>query len=143
MTNLVAATWLGAEKLLRRWGGGILIVSMLLATAFGVMWLDSRVIRPGRMLASPESPGSGIVVRSEVVHLWLPETLIGLATSQSEHLLAKKHEELRAYLESRGQEKIWYAVTNRNIRSTEPLLTLPLFGIPIASPNISESFWTS
>ena len=90
MTNLVAATWRGAERLLRRWGGGILIVNMLLATAFGVMLLDSRVIRPGRTLASPESPGSGIVVRSEVVHLWLPEALLCLAARDSEHRTREK-----------------------------------------------------
>jgi len=113
MTNLVAATWRGAEKLLRRWGGGILIVNMLLASALGLMWLDSRVIRPGRMLGSPERPGSGVVVRSEVVHLWLPETIIGLAERQSEYMIAKKHEELQAYLESRGQANLWYAITYR------------------------------
>ena len=58
-------------------------------------------------------PGSGIIVRSEVLRLWLPQTLIELAKRQTSPSRIRTHEELQRTLECLRQREVWYALTAR------------------------------
>jgi hypothetical protein len=58
-------------------------------------------------------PGSGVVARSEVRHLWLPETLKDFAEHRSRSPAGRTHSELRAFLERRGKTDLWYAISAR------------------------------
>ena len=55
--------------------------------------------------------GSGIVVRSEVVDLWLPGELIELADAPSP--IAKNHDDLRRVLDDRKLQALRYGLTIR------------------------------
>ena len=113
MTKPVGATWLALRRLLRNWGEKVLIVFVLGATAIGVTWLGFKEGRPGRALEPGSHPGSGMTVRAEVLHLWLPEALIDLVGERSESSVVLTHKELRTLLERRGRENLWYALTTR------------------------------
>jgi hypothetical protein len=59
--------------------------------------------------------GTGIIVRSWVVRVWMPKTLTELATSHLRSLLAiKTHDELRLFLGGVEQKDLWYALTVRS-----------------------------
>jgi len=89
------------------------MVFVLVAPVIAFTWLDSRASRPSRVLEPDDKPGSGVTVRADVLHLWLPETLIDLAGHQPESSVPQTHHELQTFLERRGQEKLWYALTTR------------------------------
>jgi hypothetical protein len=74
----------------------------------------------GRHLARQEQlpeidnqPDGGIIIRLEVLGLWLPGALIELAQRQAEQPLIRTHEELQRTLEHRHQRNAWYALTVR------------------------------
>jgi hypothetical protein len=54
-----------------------------------------------------------IIVRFEVLRLWLPQPLTELAKSQTWSRFARTHEEMRQFLERRHQREQWYALTVR------------------------------
>jgi hypothetical protein len=114
MTKSDMVTWLSRGRLLRSVGGKALIIFLLVATALGFTLLDSCVIRPGRSMKLPDRPGSGVMIRTECTHLWLPETLIELARNPSETLGEQTHEGLRIALDRREQQGLWYAFTLRS-----------------------------
>jgi hypothetical protein len=99
--------------LFSRLSGNLMIVVVLVTTALGLMHFNSVVPQPGAAPEFNDPPGSGVIVRSEVIHLWLPETLVDLARSESPALVARTHQELKTALERRGQENLWYAITVR------------------------------
>ena len=58
--------------------------------------------------------GSGTIVRSEPIHIWLPQTLIKRTNSPaSASRVVRNHEEWRRFLEREGREDLWYAMTSR------------------------------
>jgi hypothetical protein len=84
--------------------------------AAGVMGLACLSVHMGRQdpeLESANQPGSGIIVRSEPIHLWLPRTLIELARRLPRSRAVRTHDELRRFLELEGREDLWYALTAR------------------------------
>jgi hypothetical protein len=114
MTKPGTVIWLPLRRLLRSWCDQVFMVVVIVASALAFMSLDSRGIRPSRVLKPDEQPGSGVIVRDEVLHLWLPESLLDLPGHQSEPSLAQTHQELRSSLERRGRENVWYALTIRS-----------------------------
>jgi hypothetical protein len=83
------------------------------AGVMGLAWLSCHVTRRDQGLEPDNSPGAGIAVRSEPIHLWLPRTLTELAQRQSQSRVVRTHEELRRFLELEGREDLWYALTAR------------------------------
>jgi len=86
---------------------------LIVALAIGIAWIDCCATQPGRALEPDQVAGSGHIVRAEVLHLWLPETLIDLAKHVSGSSVAQSHQELRTSLERSGQENLWFAFTIR------------------------------
>jgi hypothetical protein len=113
MTNPRTATWLPLWRLFRSWGDKVLILAAIVAAAIALTRLGSRVIRPSRAVEAGDQPGSGVVVRAEVVHLWLPETLLDEARHQPISAVARSHGEVRSLPEPLGREKLWYVLTIR------------------------------
>ena len=72
------------------------------------MWLDRL-----KQLEPADRPGSGIIVRSELLRLWLPQTLTELAKRQSQFRVVRTHEELQRFLELQDRKDLWYALTMR------------------------------
>ena len=113
MTKTCMVLWKSLGRLFRRLGGKVLIIFLLVATAFGITWLDPQVIRSGPSMEPVERPGAGVIIRTEATHLWFPETLIDLARDESKSSHLQTHAELRIALERRGQQNLWYAFTLR------------------------------
>jgi hypothetical protein len=57
--------------------------------------------------------GGGIIERTELLHLWLPRTLIELAQGQTGPSPMHTHQGLQGILEARRQRDLWYALTFR------------------------------
>jgi hypothetical protein len=96
-----------------RWLVGNLIVVVFVATAIGLMHFNAVVPQPGAAPEFNDPPSSGVIVRSEVIHVWLPETLVDPAQHDFQALVARTHQEPKKALERRGQENLWYAITFR------------------------------
>jgi hypothetical protein len=99
--------------LFRRLAGNLMIVVVLVTTAIGLTPFDAVAPRPGAAPEFSDPPGSGLIVRSEVIRLWLPETLVDPARHELPALAAPTRQELKKFLERRGQENLWYAITVR------------------------------
>jgi hypothetical protein len=99
--------------LFRRLAGNLVIVVVLVTAAIGLTQFDAVAPRPGAAPEFSEPPGSGLIDRSEVIRLWLPETLVDPARHELPALAALTHQELKKVLERRGQENLWYAITVR------------------------------
>ena len=99
--------------LFRRLAGNLMIVVVFVTTAIGLTQFDAVVPRPSAAPEFSDPPGSGLIVRSEVIRLWVPETLVDPARHEFPALVARTHQELKKVLERRGQENLWYAITVR------------------------------
>ncbi|MFI5458683.1 MAG: hypothetical protein ACHRXM_24905 [Isosphaerales bacterium] len=139
MTKPITVTWLLQGRLLRNLGDKVLIVVLIVATGIGLTWLDSWAIRPGRELELHDNPGSGVTVRAEVLHLWLPQTLIDLARNQSMSLVALTHQESRTSLERRGQD-LWYALTTRSHQVNGRVADVTFIRHPYRDPQFFQEF---
>jgi hypothetical protein len=93
--------------------GNVMIVVLFLTTAIGLTQFDALAPRPSGALEFSDPPGSGVIVRSEVIHMWLPEILADPAGQEFPALVARTHQELKKVLEREGQERLWYAITVR------------------------------
>jgi hypothetical protein len=99
--------------LFRRLAGNLMIVVVLVTTMIGLAHFNAVVPELGAAPEPSDAPGSGLIVRSEVIHLWLPESLVDLAQSEPPALVARTHQELIKAVERRGQQNLWYAITVR------------------------------
>jgi hypothetical protein len=94
--------------------GGKTLMTILLVTAVAALTTaNSQLPQPDQDDEAEALPGAGIIVRSEVVHLQIPETLWELACLQSQAQIVSDHSDLRLFLEQRHQTDLWYAVTTR------------------------------
>ena len=95
------------------WADTFFTMIVLAAGVTGLTCLSFHVARQDQELESASRSGSGIIVRSEPIHLWLPQTLTELAQHQSQSRVVRTHEELQRFLELEGREDLWYALTAR------------------------------
>lgn len=89
------------------------VVILVAAAMLAVAWFQCDRLQPPRKLNPDEIPGSGSVVQTEVVHVWMPEALRQLAGPPTEGRDARDHVDIRRLLEQRHQEHLRYAVTLR------------------------------
>jgi len=109
----VLATGRPLMRYLALWGEKVLMGTLVVAALIGLAGLSSRVVRPDRQDEDNNRPDGGIIVRSEVLRLWLPEPLIVLAKRQSWAPVLRDHGELQRFLELDHQEDLWHALTIR------------------------------
>jgi hypothetical protein len=64
-------------------GGMLLMVVVIGDGSMVLSFFASYVARPDQLAGSDKVPGGGIIVRSEVTHLYLPRILIDLANPTS------------------------------------------------------------
>jgi hypothetical protein len=139
-TQPVRLPWAPLGRLLRSWVDKGVLVGVILASGIGLTLLDSHVIRPGRRLEPAYHPGSGVSVRAEVLHLWLPVALIDLARRESRSSLAQADQELRISLERRGQQNQWYALTTRFHQANGGVAEITFIRRPYREPQHFREF---
>ena len=104
------------------------------AGMFGLTCLPLPADREGQALESAHNLGSGIIVRSELLELWLPETLTKLAQRPSQALGLRSHEELQRYLEAEGRKDVWYALTTRAHQVNGDFVDITVIRWPYSEP---------
>ncbi len=93
--------------------GNLTLVGAFVAAGYGLMEFNASAPGPSGARANNVPPGSGVVVHSELIQLWLPETLLVLARDAFPRPVAETTEELKSALGRGGQENLWYAMTIR------------------------------
>ena len=84
--------------------------------------------------SSDSPPGAGIVVRSEVDIIWLPQALLKLAQRQTELPVTRSLEELQTYLKQQGLANPWYALKYRSYQVNGEVAEVTLIRRPLESP---------
>jgi hypothetical protein len=86
------------------------VVAVLSAGVLGIVWVSFHAATP----TSEDPPGSGIVVHTEVIAIWLPRALLDLARLQGGPPEFRSPEELQTFLGQSGCTAAWYALTCRS-----------------------------
>jgi hypothetical protein len=118
---------------LAQWVG----VGMLLSAAiYGLAHIDTRATG-----SPPEDPPGGrIILRTEVITVWLPRELLDQARCQTDPPVIHWREELRAHLERRGLRNAWYAMTSRGYQVNGGVAEITLIRRPHESPEYFGEF---
>jgi hypothetical protein len=101
------------KRLLTSRGGTLRIVIAIAMATIALTRLAPHAARPDRELEADEPLGDGMVVRYELLDLWLPETLFELAREPSRAPALRDHQDLKRVLELRNEQDLWYALTER------------------------------
>jgi hypothetical protein len=127
-------------RLLRSWGEKGLMVVAVVVAVIGLLRFEPPATRPTRELEVDEPGGSGIIVHDEVLHVWLPATFIALAAEECLYVAAATHRELQSFLEQRGQENFWYAVTIRGHQANGGMEDIAFIRFPYRDPDHVSEF---
>jgi hypothetical protein len=122
-------------RLFRVWGDKVAMGIMIAATVIGLARLASHATQPDRDLEPDDCSGAGMIVRYEVLHLWLPESLTELAKRQYQSPGVRVHEELQRFLELQDQEDLWYALTTRGHQVNGDFADLTFIRRPYYDPH--------
>ena len=98
-------------------------LTALATVAYDVARLDQAQEASGQ-------PGGGIIIRSEVLRVWLPQSLIDLAKRQTQPSMIRTLEELQRILEDRNQRDVWYALTSRGHQASGEFIDLTVIRWP-------------
>jgi hypothetical protein len=128
------------RRLVSFWGGQILTVFLIAAGAIGLIHCAPPHDHQDQEIADADQPEAGIIVRSEVNHLWLPPALIELANHQALCGFIRTHDDLRQYLERRGQKGLWYALTMRGYQANGAIVDMLFVRRPYQMPSVFPEF---
>jgi hypothetical protein len=95
------------------WAATLSTMLFIAAGLIGLACFSFYANRRDRRLEPADRAGAGIIVRSELVLVWLPETRTGLVQRLSRSRALQSHEELRRALEREENRDLWYALTTR------------------------------
>ena len=109
-----------------------IVIAVALA---GLTGLASQVTRQDQELELASSPGSGIVVRSDVLGLWLPCSMFEVANDVTPLQEISSHRELQHVLERQKQKNLWYALTIRGHQVNGEFIDLTIIRKPYADLN--------
>jgi hypothetical protein len=116
------------------WESTVFIVFVTAAGALGLTRFASHVGGQDQDLASSDQPGGGIIIRSEVLRVWLPPALLELAKREPPVGTIRNHEAFRRFLEIRRQEKVWYAIAVRGYQANGDIVDMPFVRRPYGEP---------
>ena len=127
-------------RLVSSWGSTVLMAFVIAGGMLGLTRFACHLSQKDQTLATAFEGGGGIIVRSEVLHIWLPPTLIELAKCQLSSGVIRTHDDLKQFLELRGQEKLWYAMTRRAHQSNGEIVDMPFVRQPYREPDSFGEF---
>jgi hypothetical protein len=93
--------------------GTFVMVIVIGTGSTGLAVFSSYMARQDEQAASVNDPDEGIVIRIEVIRLYLPRTLIELAQSQRLQPSLHSHADLRRKLDFEHHRDLWFALTER------------------------------
>lgn len=95
------------------WGGRIFMAIAIAGGGIGLTRFAAYMAQHGPRNESDACPNGGIIVRADVIDIWLPLTLDELVKRRSRLDAIREHEDLQHFLEGQGEEDVAYAVTTR------------------------------
>jgi hypothetical protein len=98
------------------WGGNVVMAIAVVTAGVGLTRFGSHVAQQADKLEPVEAGGAGVIVRSEVLCLWLPPALSESAKRESQSGVSRTHEDLRRFLDAQHQQDLWYALTMRGFQ---------------------------
>jgi hypothetical protein len=134
MPKRITTADLPLGALFRRLVGNLMTVVVFVTTAIGLIQFNAVVPQPCAEQELNGPPGAGVIVRSQVIHLWLPETLVDPARTESPALVGQTHQELKKALECRGQQNLWYAITVRGHQVNHLAVDISFIRYPYREP---------
>ena len=117
----------------------VLVTVVLLALAIELTQLDLKAGLPSQGLETACGAGSGVIVRSVMLHVWVPESSLSLL-SQSGLSNRPTYQELQTALERRGQQDLWYAFSTRGEQVNRGLTDISFIRYPYRDPSILGEF---
>jgi hypothetical protein len=126
-----------SDRLVRRIStvsGTLRLVTVIGVGSIGLAFFASNMARQDRLAGFDDEPGSGIMIRSEVIRLYLPRTIIELAKRQTQQPALRTHDDLRRNLELQHQQNLWYALTVRGLQVNGELVDLTFIRRPYSDP---------
>jgi hypothetical protein len=136
----VVATGPSPRRFVSIWASRMFMVLVLTAGGLALTDFASDVDKRDQNLADGGQPEAGIIVRSEVLHIWLPPAFVEWATRQRSSGVMRTHEDLKRFLERRGQEKLWYAMTARAHQANGNSVDMAVVRQPYSEPNSFPEF---
>ena len=127
--------------LFRRLVGNLMIVVSCVATVIGLTQLDALTPRPSPEPELSDPPGSGLIVRSEVIHLWLPETLVYPARHELPALSRGRERNSSKLSIAEDRKTSGTQSPSEGIKSTTVQKTSRSSGTHTANLRISRSLW--
>jgi hypothetical protein len=91
---------------------------------------DAHVSMRNQTAAEADESDWGLVVRVEILRVWLPPVLSELAKQDPPTAVIRTHEELRRHLELCGQENMWYAMIWRGHNAHREFVDIPVVRQP-------------
>lgn len=102
---------------------------MVFVIAAGLVGLF-QVSGQNQDLLDADQGGTGIIVHSEMLRVYVPPALVELAKLQARSGEIRAHEDLRRFLDARNQPNLWYVITMRARQAHGNLVDLPFFRQP-------------
>ncbi len=100
-------------RLFRGLVGDLITVVGFAVITIGLVRLELEVIQPASAPEFEKPLGSGVIIRSEILYVCLPQVLIDLAKCELESHVDSKYEDWKTALERHGHENICYELLVR------------------------------
>jgi hypothetical protein len=96
------------------WAGTVFLVCLSVSGVLALSYFANHVSAVhDPSLATDDAPGSGTITESVIRDVWVFPSLVELAKCRTHPEQVDSFEGLKRFLEVRGQERLWYAVTFR------------------------------
>jgi hypothetical protein len=128
------------RRFLSIWGGTILMILVFAAGVMGLAGLSVHVAPRTHEVEPANQPGAGIIVRTDLLCLWLPQELTELSKRQSQSLVVRTHEDLQRFLELQDRRQLWYALTFRGHQLNGKVVDLTFIRRPYDDPRHFPEF---
>jgi hypothetical protein len=110
-------------------------IAILLAAAIAALThLSSYAQPPEPDDDFPGSPGSGLIIRSEITRLLVPGRLLELARQDTGHSSIERAIDLQRRLKAQGLEDLWYVVTRNTLMANGGTMDLSFIRYPAREP---------
>jgi hypothetical protein len=126
------STWF----LISNWGRMIFLIFVIVAGAIGLSCFAAHVSMRNQTAAEADESDWGLVVRVEILRVWLPPVLSELAKQDPPTAVIRTHEELRRHLELCGQENTWYAMIWRGHNAQREFVDIPVVRQPYGEAHL-------
>jgi hypothetical protein len=116
------------------------VATTVIAGVFAISRLDFHEAKPDVDVLPDGAPGSGIVDRTEVTRIWLPQGLYDLAKREGETPAVRSHEELQTHLDRLGKGASWYVLAFRHHQADGRVTTIHQIRRPRETPQSFGEF---